>query len=337
MTEHAYPVEVQPDYLEKITGAKPPQALAELIWNSLDADATEVSVRFGHNELGRLSKIEIRDNGTGIVHESAPELFRRLGGSWKRPGAHTEKGNRFLHGQDGRGRFKAFALGSTAQWEVTYSKNGPVLSFDIFMSADRIREVRISDEALAPARSPIGVTLTIENPYPEAETLARPSALQELAEIFALYLANYPNVEIEVDGNRLDLARCVVARETVALPDITEVDESHTARLDIIEWKDATNRSLYLCNGEGLPLLRLERRFHIGSFQFSGYLKSSYVSSLQSRGDLELAEMNPAIVQTTDSAQEEIKKFFRRCTKDKARSRRVVPSCPVYPDIRIAI
>jgi hypothetical protein len=47
VAQKAYPVEVQPDYLEKITRAKPPQALAELIWNSLDADARTVSVRFG--------------------------------------------------------------------------------------------------------------------------------------------------------------------------------------------------------------------------------------------------------------------------------------------------
>jgi hypothetical protein len=211
-------------------------------------------------------------------------------------------------------------LGSAAQWEVTYLKNGSALSFDILMSADRIREVRISDEAPAPAPARAGVNLTIENLYAEAEALERPSTLQELTEIFALYLANYANVEIEVDGNRLDLARCVVARESVVLPDIIEQNESYAARLDIIEWKEATNRSLYLCNGEGLPLLRLERRFHIGSFQFSGYLKSSYVSSLQSRGELELAEMNPAIVHAADSAQEEIKKFFRRRAAEETKS-----------------
>jgi Histidine kinase-, DNA gyrase B-, and HSP90-like ATPase/Type I restriction enzyme R protein N terminus (HSDR_N) len=320
MTERAYPVEVQPDYLEKITRAKPPQALAELVWNSLDADARNVSVRFGHNDLGRMSKIQVRDNGTGIVYDKAPELFKRLGGSWKRPGAHTDKENRFLHGQEGRGRFKAFALGSTAQWEVIYERGGALFSFDIFMSADRIREVRISTEVEAPEHSRIGVTLTIENLYPEAEALQGRSALQELTEIFALYLANYSSAEIEVDGNRLDLAQCVVSRESIALPDLVDEDETYAAKLDIIEWKDATSRSLYLCNDDGLPLSRLERRFHIGSFQFSGYLKSNYVSSLQSKGTLDVAEMNPVIVQAADTAQEEIKKFFRRRSAEEAKT-----------------
>lgn len=161
------------------------------------------------------------------------------------------------------------------------------------MSADRIREVRISSEIEAPEESRIGVTLTIENLYPEAESLQGRSALQELTEIFALYLANYTSAEIEMDGNRLDLAQCVVSRASIALPDIVNDDEAYPAKLDIIEWKDATNRSLYLCNEDGLPLSRLERRFHIGSFQFSGYLKSNFVSLLQSKGTLDIAEMNP--------------------------------------------
>ncbi len=79
VSEQAYTVEVQPDYLEKITRARPAQALAELIWNSLDADASYVSTRFGHNALGGLASIQLRDNGTGIPYEKAPELFKRLG------------------------------------------------------------------------------------------------------------------------------------------------------------------------------------------------------------------------------------------------------------------
>ena len=69
-----------------------------------------------------MSKIIVRDNGTGMEYEKAPELFKSLGGSWKRSGATTKKEGRFLHGQDGRGRFKAFALGRIAEWDVTYRK-----------------------------------------------------------------------------------------------------------------------------------------------------------------------------------------------------------------------
>ncbi len=66
MANHSYPVEVQSDFLEKITRAKPVQALAEFIWNSLDADASNVDVFVEENELGAMSRILVRDNGAGM-------------------------------------------------------------------------------------------------------------------------------------------------------------------------------------------------------------------------------------------------------------------------------
>src|SRR5688572_5627019 len=98
MGTHSYPVEVQTDFLEKITRATPVQALAEFIWNSVDADATKVEVFVSDNALGEMAEITVRDNGTGFEFSKAPELFRRLGGSWKRPGAITKRDGRFLHG-----------------------------------------------------------------------------------------------------------------------------------------------------------------------------------------------------------------------------------------------
>jgi DNA topoisomerase VI subunit B len=84
MANHSYPVEVQSDFLEKITRAKPVQALAEFIWNSLDADSSTLKVTVEQNELGAMSKVIVRNNGTGIKYEKAAELFSSLGGSWKR-------------------------------------------------------------------------------------------------------------------------------------------------------------------------------------------------------------------------------------------------------------
>jgi hypothetical protein len=91
MANHSYPVEVQSDFLEKITRAKPIQALAEFIWNGLDADASTINVTVEENGLGVMSKIIVRDNGTGMKYEKAAELFRSLGGSWKRTRARLQK------------------------------------------------------------------------------------------------------------------------------------------------------------------------------------------------------------------------------------------------------
>jgi hypothetical protein len=47
-----YSVEIQPDFLEKQTKAHPIAAVAELIWNGLDADATAVTVDLEDDHLG---------------------------------------------------------------------------------------------------------------------------------------------------------------------------------------------------------------------------------------------------------------------------------------------
>ncbi len=320
MADQAYPVEVQSDFLEKITRAKPVQALAELIWNGLDADATSVSVSFDYNALGAMAAVIVTDNGFGIPFAEAPEGFRRLGGSWKRPGAVTKGERRFLHGQDGRGRFKAFSLGRFAEWDVTYQKGVELWTFKITMNASNIREVRISDEKPAPAGKARGVTLTITELHKEHRSLMTEAGLQELSEIFALYLADYNAVSIRVDIHQIDPDSVIASRHAVNLADIAEEDKIHVARLEIIEWRAMTNRALYLCNEKGFPLLSVDRRFHIGAFQFSGYLKSSFISKLQKDGTIELAEMNPAVVAVIDEAQQAIKTHFRNRAAQEART-----------------
>lgn len=320
MADHAYPVEVQSDFLEKITKAKPVQALAELIWNGLDADATSVSVSFDYNALGAMSAVIVTDNGHGIPFSEAPEGFRRLGGSWKRPGAVTKGEGRFLHGQDGRGRFKAFSLGRFAEWDVTYPKGTELWTFKITMNASNIREVRISDEKLAPAGKSRGVTLSITELHKEHRSLTTETGLQELSEIFALYLADYRAVSVKVDTHQIDPDSVIASRHSVNLADIREDDKTHPARLEIIEWRATTNRALYLCNEKGFPLLSVDRRFHIGAFQFSAYLKSSFISKLQKDGTVELAEMNPAVIAVIDEAQQAIKSHFRNRAAQEARS-----------------
>ncbi len=320
MANHSYPVEVQSDFLEKITRAKPVQALAEFIWNSLDADASKVDVFVEQNDLGAMSRVIIRDNGTGMEYEKAPELFKSLGGSWKRAGATTKRDGRFLHGQDGRGRFKAFTLGRIAEWDVTYAKGKGLSTFTVVMAAANMKEVVISDEDATDPGAKAGVTLTVSELHKDYRSLTSEAGLQELTEIFALYLADYNGVTISVDGSRIDPSSLIASQASVNLTDIVEDGKAYPVRLDIIEWKSATNRSLYLCNNKGFPLTEVERRFHIGSFQFSAYLKSEYISKLQKEGTLELAEMNPLMVAVADEAQDAIRDYFRNRAAQEART-----------------
>jgi hypothetical protein len=320
MANHSYSVEVQSDFLEKITRAKPIQALAEFIWNSLDADASTVDVNIEQNDLGAMSKIIVRDNGTGMEYEKAPELFKSLGGSWKRSGATTKKEGRYLHGQDGRGRFKAFALGRIAEWDVTYRKAKALSTFTVTMTAANMKEVVISDEEEDAAHKRPGVTLTISEMRKDYRSLTSGAGIQELTEIFALYLADYKNAVINVDGTRIDPSAVIASQGSVNLNDVIDEGTAYPVRLDIIEWRSATNRVLYLCNEKGFPLTQVERRFHVGAFQFSAYVKSEYIAKLQKEGTLELAEMNLQMIAVADEAQEAVKAYFRSRAAQEART-----------------
>ena len=188
------------------------------------------------------------------------------------------------------------------------------------MTATQMKEVIISDEEEAKNSSHKGVTLTISEPYKDYRSLTSHAGLQELTEIFALYLADYKHVTISVDGKRVDPETVIASQGSADLSDIVEDGKTYPVRLDIIEWKSATNRALYLCNKKGFPLAEIERRFHIGAFQFSAYLKSAYISKLQTEGTLELAEMNPLVVAVADEAQVAIKDYFRNRAAQEART-----------------
>jgi Histidine kinase-, DNA gyrase B-, and HSP90-like ATPase len=240
VADHSYPVEVQSDVLEKITRAKPAQALSELIWNALDADATHVSVSLDYNDLESLAAIVVADEGRGIPRVDAPTFFRSLGGSWKKPGANTLTG-RFLHGQEGRGRFKAFALGKFAEWAVVYERDDGLWSYSIKMTSNDMRHVNISDEKPAKKGSKPGVTLTIAEPLKDFRTFTAGAGLQELTEIFALYLADYENVSMTVDGRPISSNDAISSRKTFNLSDIVVDGKEYWTRLQV--WNGVRRRT----------------------------------------------------------------------------------------------
>ena len=319
MTDRLYKVEIQPDFLERLSKAKPVHAIAELVWNGLDADADNVEVRIEYCELG-MKNIVIRDNGHGIPYQDAPELFSRLGSSWKKFDGLTKTEKRKLHGYEGRGRFKAFALGCVADWRVTYrSDSGDLFAYEIGMRKDKIREIRITDENMVETGK-TGVEIRISDLHGTFQSLFPDKAVQELSEIFALYLKNYREVSILNNGDQVDPESAIATSCTKRLNDIDESGMMHSVQLEIIEWRNVTTRDLYLCTDHGFPLSKVETRFHIGEFQFSAYLKSSFITKLHGESQLDLAEMNPLLNTSVDEAQKTIKMYFRDRAAERARS-----------------
>jgi hypothetical protein len=321
MGTHDYAVEVASDFLERQTKATPVQAIAELIWNSLDADATHVDVELVADPLGGLGQVVVSDNGHGIPLGEAPDLFAKLGGSWKHQGARTKTLSRMLHGQEGRGRFKALSLGRSVDWKVVYRGNSDKFAtYNISILEDNIRSVSISDDKAIDAPNS-GVTVIVSELRQHFPSLNSENSLQDFAEVFAIYLKNYSGVQIRISGEPIDPGIVIAgATEHLLAPIKGEDGTEYVVNLEIIEWRRPTKRALYLCNEQGFPLSQVETRFHVGDFQFSAYLKSPYISALHKENRLDLAEMDQRLAQTLEEARNRLKDHFRERAAEKARA-----------------
>jgi hypothetical protein len=321
MGSETYQVTVESDHLARMTRARPVSALSELIWNSLDADADNVRVLFQEGLLGELGEIVVVDDGSGIPWDDVPKLFAHLGGSWKRAGGVTKEKGRFLHGQEGRGRFKALALGRIAEWQVTYRDEAGLWSYTITLDASDVCKVKVSDRVAADEVRSTGVTVRISELERNLRSLKSYTAMGELTETFALYLTDYKGVVVEIDGDRLDPSPLIAARVSLAIDPVTQEGVSYTGSLEMIEWRAGGTRTLYLCNDRGAPLFKTNRRFQIGAgHSFSGYLKAPFFRDLQEQQTLELAEMNPIAIELINRSQDAIKDYFFERTAEEARA-----------------
>jgi hypothetical protein len=313
-------IEIEEDFMARQTRAEPVHALAELIWNSLDADASHVTVEFEFKDLAQgMSKIVVYDDGQGIPRDQARQLFGHLGGSWKRLKRRTSSKDRFVHGQEGRGRYKAFALGKAADWKVCYAAGDKPKSYTISLLESDLRDVAISDEHGTPRRKP-GVIVEITDLKRDFRGLHSEAGLQELAEIFALYLISYKDVTITVHGSAVDPARLITKREEISLSPINDGEKAYPAHLQIIEWERETKRALYLCNSGGFPLSQVDARFHVGQFYFSAYLKSDYITELHNSERLGIGELEPKLQAVVEEGRDRIKDYFRNRAAEHAQT-----------------
>lgn len=107
---------VEIDHIDSLTRASGKSAIAELIWNASDADATEINIEYIPNKLSGISQLIIKDNGHGLDYNKAQEVFGKLGGSAKKLNRTSPKGRHF-HEKEGKGRYKSLALGDLASFK----------------------------------------------------------------------------------------------------------------------------------------------------------------------------------------------------------------------------
>lgn len=109
--------------------SKLPNAIAELIANAYDADATEVKIKlYDKNE----KKILVEDNGVGMTFYEVNEYFLRIGRNRRKEGQTVSpSGERKVTGKKGLGKLSFFGIGNTIEVETIKEQSGKKVKFTL--------------------------------------------------------------------------------------------------------------------------------------------------------------------------------------------------------------
>ncbi len=98
------------------------KAISEYVWNGFDAGADNVSIicKFSGNLL---QKVEVTDNGKGIVHDELLNKFKPFYDSHKEDEGDLHHSK--LHGKNGYGRLTFFKIVNVSLLKSGFDKDSP--------------------------------------------------------------------------------------------------------------------------------------------------------------------------------------------------------------------
>jgi uncharacterized protein (TIGR02391 family) len=107
--------------------SKLPNAIAELIANAYDADATGVKIKL-YDKANK--RIEVEDNGIGMTFDEINDFFLRIGRNKRKEGQTTSpSGKRKVTGKKGLGKLSFFGIGNTIKVETIKKYSGQKIVF----------------------------------------------------------------------------------------------------------------------------------------------------------------------------------------------------------------
>lgn len=276
-----------------------------------------VQVYFQTNQLDGLECVEIVDNGSGIDGSQVEDMFGDLGDSWKRK--IDRKYGRTLHGKNGEGRFKAFAIGNNVTWETTYhTQAGKAYTYTI--SGYTTPTICFAySEPLECSALP-GTKVKIQGITKEHGALLCDKTIDEFAKVFASYLCKNPNVSLIIDGVKITPSEYLNVVDSKNLPKMVLPDGKEVnATVEIIEWKNSIPREINLCDASGIELHSIEAKLRAKGLNFTIHIKSDYFRELDKENRLLLEELDPAIRPWVEESREFARGYFRRRRAEEQR------------------
>ncbi|MFL6439335.1 MAG: ATP-binding protein [Terriglobales bacterium] len=216
----------------------PVAAIAELVANAWDADATTVEIELP-TEIGKSAVIVMTDNGDGMTFQECEGRYLKVGNNRRdKPDARTTTGRAVL-GRKGIGKFAGFGIAQTISIETISRATGEKTAFDL-----KLNELR-ADEYVTQGKQ-IEVTEYLgpdENRKQQHGTRIilrdlslrqRPSVQvfkKSMSRRFTLY-QNVSDFKIRVNGEELPKTELLGAIE-FSFPNDYELEEKPTELLSI--------------------------------------------------------------------------------------------------------
>lgn len=301
---------VEKDHIESLTRSSGITAISELIWNSLDSDSTVINIEYNKNTLGGYENIEITDNGRGIDYNKAQEVFGRLGGSEKKTSSLSPNGRQY-HGKEGKGRYKALALGDLVTFTSIYQNSNSLKEFSITFDRNNLTHSEFSDlKSLSKEKTQTGFKVFIQNIDQENANQALDiKTRKELEQKFTSYYLSYPDFSIFINGNKLEFESLIKNKaETEFL--LEKNNLSYKFKVKLIEWKFDIKKKTYLCNTKGIPFRELSLGVR-SSFPISIFIQSIYIENLQRENKMNLVEYDEHLQGAIAEAKKFAKEYIR--------------------------
>lgn len=295
----------------------PVRAIIELIWNAVDAEATNVVVTMERSSMDAIDQVRVEDDGHGISSDEVASTFGRIGGSWKSLSEKSKNGKRYLHGKLGEGRLRAFALGSRVSW-VSVSDNTIGQREQITITGNRSSRDRFRWEATPSTSDSTGTVVTAHNDVQRSlSALEADDVLPQLRSHFAPLLLNDQSLTITYDGSALDPSQEVVNDTTSPLP-FGENGENE-AVLRIIEWRSGKHRAVsFGPDADHFPYETSGRPFE-NQFAYSAYVTWNKLG-IDELAALGLGDMAPdAVGELWTAAREAIRAHFNARRRERRR------------------
>ncbi len=249
----------------------PIQAVYELVWNGLDAGASEIAVRQLRNELGGVTEILVQDDGEGICFDTPEANFGLFNDSAKKLDVAQ-------HGSHGRGRLAFHRLSHRAQWYTRYRSKDALISID---DSD-IRKFSITQEDVGQYVTGLSGT-TVVLSHPHSQLPARQELLAVFSQTFGWYLALHAAKRLRIDGEAVPIPAHELSGHLLEL-------EGIPFKIDVIRWIDRPNDEksyVYLINSAGRTVYRqLSSLNNKKNFHLSVYVATPWADSYEDAADL---------------------------------------------------